>query len=51
MRKELLWLWVCFHIELKQTVSNSWYVKNYGRPQGRQNRGESWRGDWNDRSP
>jgi len=31
MRKErLLWLWVCFYTELKQTVLNSWYVKTMG---------------------
>jgi len=23
----------------------------HGRPQGRQNKGESWRGDWDDRPP
>ena len=28
MRKEwLLWLWLCFYTELKQTVLNSWYLK------------------------
>jgi len=31
MRKEcLLWLWVYFYTELKQTVLNSWYVKAMG---------------------
>jgi len=31
MRKErLLWLWVCFYTELKQTVLNSWYVNPMG---------------------
>ena len=25
--------------------------QTHGRPQGRQNRGESWRGDWGDRFP
>ena len=26
----LLWLWVCFYTELKQTVLNPWYVKTMG---------------------
>ena len=31
MRKELLlWPWVCFCTERKQTVLNSWYVKAMG---------------------
>jgi len=35
MRKEcLLWLWVCFYTELKQTVLNSWYVKAMGVRRG-----------------
>ena len=35
MRKEwLLWLWVCFYTELKQTVLNSWYVKAMGVHRG-----------------
>jgi len=48
MRREWL-LWVCFYTELKQTV----FVvrQSHGRPQGRQNRGESRRGDRGDRSP
>jgi len=35
MRKEwLLWLWVFFYTELKQTVLNSWYVKTMGVRRG-----------------
>ena len=35
MRKErLLWLWVCFYTELKQTVLNSWYIKAMGVRRG-----------------
>ena len=35
MRKEwLLWLWVRFYTELKQTVLNSWYVKAMGVHRG-----------------
>ena len=30
----LIWLWVCFHTELKQTVLNSWYVKAMGVRRG-----------------
>jgi len=35
MRKEwLLWLWVCFYTELKQTVLSPWYVKASGVRRG-----------------
>jgi len=35
MREEwLLWLWVRFYTELKQTVFNSWYVKPMGVRRG-----------------
>jgi len=35
MRNErLLWLWVCFYTELKQTVLDSWYVKTIGVRRG-----------------
>jgi len=38
---------------LHWTQANSFELvvcQSHGRPQGRQNRGESWRGDWSDGS-
>jgi len=41
MRKEwLIWLWVCFDTELKQTVFNSWYIKAMGVHRGVKTRGK-----------
>jgi len=45
---------VAMGVLLHWTQTNSFELvvrQSHGRLQGRQNKGESWRGDWGDRSP